>query len=337
VLVLCIPAAAILWKALEHSLESALPDARLMSVSFQVLLVFGLLTGLALILVAVERLISVWRALSRVLAAIDSLPLRSAFASMPPLRASLANLLPRTSTSRTTRAWQKQRWVHLQNLSGRVAAAAEAPRGMDTLNRSACAEDLAGVIRALDDSWAREPTPEAAKTTLKALEDLKPGSQGLGTPGADVSHLLHRSTCGEAGLAIRAAEECVAAEVIDYVDWGVGNLRWIAVLLVAALLSTALLLFVYPIAHARHLQLYFFVLLAGTMATLAWVAIDLNRNALISRITRTTPGKLTWDRSLASNLFLLAIPLLGYLGTIMPGFRNLVLSWLQPLASVVAR
>jgi hypothetical protein len=61
-------------------------------------------------------------------------------------------------------------------------------------------------------------------------------------------------------------------------------------------------------------------------------------NELLSRITNTDPGRITWDTSHVSNLLLFAgIPLLAVISSEFPAVRRVLFAWVEPLLRVVMK
>ena len=79
--------------------------------------------------------------------------------------------------------------------------------------------------------------------------------------------------------------------------------------------------------------------LAGvSQSTVSLVINQMSRNDLLSRITATTAGKVTWDFAYISNLLLFAgIPLLAALTAEFPQVREALFSWVAPLLRTMAK
>jgi hypothetical protein len=64
------------------------------------------------------------------------------------------------------------------------------------------------------------------------------------------------------------------------------------------------------------------------------VAVQMNRDAVLSCLNGTKPGEIDWDAGFVSRiLFLLVVPLLGLLGVQFPNKTTQILRWVAPTGS----
>lgn len=106
------------------------------------------------------------------------------------------------------------------------------------------------------------------------------------------------------------AEQFVAIQVVIFVAQYFHQLRYLAYL--AALPAGALLVAVtsYPFMPERLIMYSAVGLVVAVLAVILWVIYRINKNGLVSRVTRTTPDRLSLDAGLFSNLVSFVLPLL---------------------------
>jgi hypothetical protein len=65
---------------------------------------------------------------------------------------------------------------------------------------------------------------------------------------------------------------------------------------------------------------------------LTYVVTELSRNPVLSRLTQTVPGQVTWDRSFVTNvLTYTALPALTLVTSQVPNLGAALFAWLDPL------
>ena len=80
------------------------------------------------------------------------------------------------------------------------------------------------------------------------------------------------------------------------------------------------------------MKLAFIALLLGTVIVLFLVMTQMSRDDVLSSITRTEPGKVSWDTTLVLNLVLFGvIPLLALVSSEFPSVRTFLFSWAEPM------
>ena len=60
------------------------------------------------------------------------------------------------------------------------------------------------------------------------------------------------------------------------------------------------------------------------------IAVQANRDEVLSRINKTTPNQFTFDRQFLLTLVTYVVPLLGMLG-VSYGMSDVIRSWFEPL------
>ncbi|MBV6520071.1 MAG: hypothetical protein MNPFHGCM_00176 [Gemmatimonadaceae bacterium] len=160
----------------------------------------------------------------------------------------------------------------------------------------------------------------AVNNVFVALRKLWPDPR---TPGAPPSSTGNR--------AQSFLEEYLATEALIFVHSTLRNFRWLALLLLAALISIVVISSSYPLQPEGVLKFAVVAILLTATGTILTVVTQMNRNDLLSVVAGTEPGKVSWDTTFALNLGLFAIvPLLAYLSTTFPEVRSFLFSWIEP-------
>jgi hypothetical protein len=167
----------------------------------------------------------------------------------------------------------------------------------------------------------------------RCLEVLAPRGQWLAVDdafGAGTGKEEKDAPAEPAWVAL--AESVAATQVVIYLSQffvQLRNLVW------AALVTSSLLLLAatsYPFHPEKLLLVGLIVLSAAGMASVLYVLIDMNRDELVSRVTRTTPGKFALDSGFIGSFFTYIVPAAGVAAAQLSGsFRWL----LEPLMRVM--
>ncbi|HEX6372192.1 MAG TPA: hypothetical protein VF006_24960 [Longimicrobium sp.] len=304
---------------------------------------------------AVYRLLAVWRALQRCLVEVGTTPLVTAFERLPAHVSQLTRLtLIDAPSCQILSSMTAAQLRHLERLTAyarndlerldlldkkkELPAAVTTFRGFGATFRTGrrpCEEvdDVARPYLALDavlqQFWADEPeTPQ-----IHALADeVKKG----GATVPDTGMIIRRSYPDRLRLWLRAAEEFAAVQVVDYVEWVLEQMRKLALFLFVSLLLTTVLLSCYPFEPQSIVKAVFALILLGTVGALLYVMTDMNRNEILSRIAKTDPGRVTWDRTFIVNAVLMGIvPLLALISSEVPQLRNVLFFWITPLLRTI--
>jgi hypothetical protein len=107
------------------------------------------------------------------------------------------------------------------------------------------------------------------------------------------------------------------------------NLVWAAVITASLLLMAATS---YPFHPEKLLLIGLILLSAAGMVGVLYVLIDMNRDELVSRVTRTTPGKFSFDSGFIGSFFTYIVPAAGVLAAQLSGSFRWVL---EPLLRVM--
>jgi hypothetical protein len=105
-----------------------------------------------------------------------------------------------------------------------------------------------------------------------------------------------------------------------------------------SLLLATLLLSSYPYPPQSLLRLILLVVLGGTVGSLIFVLVQMNRDEVLSRIDRTEPGRVTWNFGFVMNLLTFgALPLLTLLSSEFPELRKFLFAWAEPILKMLAK
>lgn len=314
--------------------------------SFDLLFRVGLLGTLIVTAWSVYRFYRVWNAFRSCLQAITLTPLISAFDRLPQRLSLLTRLTlfdsPASISADSMASMQKQHLHRLltgctedvQNLPGaQRQLVAEVTALMDEPSVTWPSDPLShgftqlyGILRAF---WKIEPTSKEVELVVRDVSRI---DAPVDSVKGSTTGKFRRAFVGPLGLWVRAAEEFAASQVVDYIDWVLHHLRHLALYIILSLLMIAFLLSSYPFQPQSMVKAIFFMLVLASMITLLSCLVGLNRDELLSRITKTTPGVVTWNSHFAFNLALFgAVPLLALASSELPGVREFLLGWVQPL------
>jgi hypothetical protein len=131
---------------------------------------------------------------------------------------------------------------------------------------------------------------------------------------------------------VALAESVAATQVVIYISQffvQLRNLVW------AALITSSLLLMAatsYPF-HPEKLLLLGLIALSGAgMAAVIYVLVEMNRDEVVSRVTRTTPGKFSFDSGFLGSFFTYIVPAAGVLAAQLSGSFRWIL---EPILRVM--
>jgi hypothetical protein len=159
------------------------------------------------------------------------------------------------------------------------------------------ASEFSGISRELVcmllPTWVGRPLPEAYGDRVGAAADAEKARETAADPRWD-----------------NLAEQFIAIQAVIFVAQYFHQLRLMAYM--AALPAGALLMAVtvYPFMPERLILFSAVGLVATVLAVLLWVLYRINKNTIVSRVTRTTPGRLSLDAGLVQNLMAFVLPLL---------------------------
>lgn len=129
--------------------------------------------------------------------------------------------------------------------------------------------------------------------------------------------------------------EFLALRIVSYIRHVFSHMRssLLAAMLVSFLSLMALSSYAFEPKQFVSLAVWF-AILAGVLVTL-WTFIQMDRNSVLSAISGTKPGQVTFNRSFVLNILTYGIlPLLGVIVTQFPDLGSIAVRWLNPLLRV---
>jgi hypothetical protein len=91
-------------------------------------------------------------------------------------------------------------------------------------------------------------------------------------------------------------------------------------------------LFTYPFQPQRFLFILVLLLIMVTGPLTVLILLQMNRDEVLSRIAKSEPGKVTWDRHFISQMVLYGVlPLFSVIASQFPEVRGAAFSWLESL------
>jgi hypothetical protein len=341
-----------LWMHFEPSFE-AITGLRRIGNSTAFDIVFRL--SIVMIFVAaawgLARLVMVWRALRVTLSALDASPLITAFERLPRRIARLTRLTLFADPSReTVLAVTATQWTHLRSLFAanelafnevsvaatddvRILMAEDAPlHGRDHRRAGfTFAPQLKQMLEIIERFWAAEP---ASAQIDAVLGDLKRQAQ---TEGASTSGRIRRSAPDAVRLWVRSAEEFVAVQAVDYIAWIIRHLRRLVLMLLFLLVVTMGLLSSYSFLPQSVVRSLFLFLFIAVVVALLLLLSQMNRNEVLSRITRTDPGRVNWNSGFLFNIgTVVAIPILSLVSAFSP-LRTDLFGWVDAFLRLMSK
>ena len=288
-----------------------------------------LVAGVALPAWSLRRMVGAWALLRARLRALETASWVDALDRLPRFATGLGRVSPvelpsEAAVSRALAAATRARWGALATADPAATQALRAAMlaGTDVGPAAAAAATVG------DGGTAAAPLPPP----------LHGASADVVALGHAFAALRDRVDAAPAGAWRTAAEELAAIYVVNYVEWAVRHLRYLALFLLAALVLVTMLLGAYPFEPQSLVKVVVFALLVWTVGALLAVLVQVNRDPVLSRITHTTIGKVTWDAPFVLNLVLVgALPALTFLGSQFPELREFLFAWVTPVLKAFGR
>jgi len=172
--------------------------------------------------------------------------------------------------------------------------------------------------------WSRSPAWRFGKS------DLAPASSALraGEDGATEGALEPPAQL----LWLREAESLVATVTALILNRHVRPFQYFVYTLTGCTLLLLLAVSTYAFEPHRLLLTCIWVMVGASVALGLWVYVQMDKNGLLSRISGTTPGQLTWDGALVVRVVTwVVLPLLSVAAVQYPDLANRVFAFLEPL------
>ena len=301
--------------------------------------VVGFWTIYAFAALTLLQLLMLWRQTRQLLAVVAQIPMMRVFARLP---AKVSAVVTKHLYTRSTQPLLLQMTTHQLRL---LAAAADGdPAAPEPVrNLAPLADEAEARLKAVANpsgSKASDPADEAALRDVlsagaaRALQALAPRWKSLPTDeafgGSPAAEAATTTTVEPAWVG--RAEELAATQLVNYLSQYFIQLRS---LMLSALVCASLLLLAatcYPFHPERLLLVFLLGLVGAGVAAVMYVFIDMSRDETVSRVAKTTPGRLSLDSGVLSPLVTYVLPTLGILTAQLSGtFR-----WaLEPILRVV--
>jgi hypothetical protein len=132
-------------------------------------------------------------------------------------------------------------------------------------------------------------------------------------------------------LWTRLAEDIVAIQVATFVSMIFVHLRNLLTFVTAGALLMLLAVTSYPFQPQRLLTIFMWMVILTSVIGSLTVFIQAGRDEVLSRIAKTSPNRVTFDRTFMSMVVTYGLlPLLGLLATELPEIQGLF-SWMEPV------
>lgn len=294
---------------------------------------------------ALYRISATWSALQSALAVLGETPLFNAFSRLPRHVSKLMSLnLFAKNGSAATRHAISGRWWELHRQLTELHAELRRPGAatLDRTNRDAAAALLA-ILRGdrhSEGDFCSLGTPVRRRHLRRTAGALRSAWRATDAMPAreNSAPLERRAPIRSIGAALRTAEEFLAIECVLYVESVLHDLRLLSSFLLVTLLLSVMLLSSYPFQPQAIVKLAFIALVLSTVVVLFLVMTQMSRDDVLSNITGTVAGKVSWDTTMVLNLALFgAIPLLALLSSEFPGVRSFLFSWAEPMVRSVVK
>jgi hypothetical protein len=315
--------------------------------AFTWLLRLGVLASIGATAWALYRLLAIWFAVQGCMSHLEDTRLLGAFGRLPGQLKRLTRLTPfdepssrmidealRARWSAMRRSWEQVCKSGGKPLPRMVAAYmtgsshATWPRVRDAWTwRTELARPFTELCRVCEEAWEAWPWATDGDSAV-----------GRASAGEGAERKADTERAAPECRFVPLLEECVTLYVVDYLEWAFRGMRNLAYFLLLSLVLNTLLLTGYPFPGQGVVKVVFLVLFAATVGALLFVITQTNRNAVVSRITGTPPGELTWDLPFLVNLLLFVVlPLVTLVSTEVPQVRELLFSWLTPALAALGK
>ena len=281
--------------------------------SFDVLFRFAVIASIGSTTWAIYRFVTVWGGIRTVLDDIDPV-LHPGFVKLPEKLARITRLTPFGETSRHEIEREvDEQWIELNRIEASAAIRLPPDVTAPPMPRSRPYEIDTSAEQLFETLHGKM---EECKTRA-LLSETVPAKDAVLTPDQQWAGKL-------AAL--------YAVYVADYIDWVFQHLRYLASFMMIAMVLTSILLSSYSFHPQSVFRILTLVIMAVTVVVIVSAVVQMNRHPVLSAITNTPAGQLSWDTQLVSNLITYAlVPLITVASTQLPQVREFLFSWVTPL------
>jgi hypothetical protein len=170
-----------------------------------------------------------------------------------------------------------------------------------------------------------------AKTTGTSFGDAK--TEGAGSSPAKDDEFLGTDEVENRWL--RSAEDLIAMAILTHISLIAAHLKNLASYLSVAPILLLLAVSSYPFQPGRFLEVCVCGLLLMVVGCVVWVYIGMEQDELLSRVSKTTPGTIAFDRQFLGSVMTFLVPLLGLALAQFPFVSDAMNQWFAPLTRVL--
>jgi hypothetical protein len=180
------------------------------------------------------------------------------------------------------------------------------------------------LVKALDQVWEKR-----ALELQKATEPHKPE---LCPPDKPTIEFYTRALIDQSvQVWVRLAEDYMAINVVGYISQVFVHLRNLLTFVTAGALLLLFIFTSYPLQPQRLVTIWIWAVILLIILGSLFVFIQAGRDEVLSRIAKTPPNRVTFDRTFISMVLTYGLlPLLGLLATLFPEAVGLF-SWVEPV------
>jgi hypothetical protein len=189
---------------------------------------------------------------------------------------------------------------------------------------------LADAEKRWEDELSARANAEKAITKLgEEIIKLLEGNWRLSKSG--LNSTLNSTTTVERRV-YKSARLFLASRVVDLLREVFPHFRNLMTLVTTAILLALLAMSSYPFAQRDTLLTIAWLFVASAVGTMGYVFISMNRDRVLSLCSGTTPGRITWNSTLVTQIVVYGVlPILGLLDVQFPGQVGSILSWFSKL------
>jgi len=129
--------------------------------------------------------------------------------------------------------------------------------------------------------------------------------------------------------AFRLAQLFVVGRLVEFLREIFPHFRSMMFHTTLAILLALLALSSYPFAQRDTLIMLAWIIVVAAAGTTIYVLVTMNRDRVLSLLSGTVPGQISWNGAFVAQLFTVMLPVLGLLGVQFPGEFASILSWLS--------
>ncbi len=293
----------------------------------------GFLVAYVLIAINLTRLLFLWSRVKKLLHAIALLPMAVSFRHLPDAVAANFGGYLYSRRPYSSHLWLPEHQLDLLARSTQELAEAFPPRtyqaadggsGFD-LAEARAAMEFAEMLRRRPGQQPREPDPDLtpgeirtrfalrARRFLRVLARTWPDRSLDDAFGDEHPEQPPAEPASPRERWVRLAEGFVAVQVVLYLGQcfiRLRNLVWSVTVCASLLLLAGTS---YPFHPERLMLGLLIALILAAVALTVTILVQLNRNELVSWITKTSPGKFTLDSGFVGSFFTYVLPVVGLL------------------------